>query len=178
MNADTMKLDQRGPTADRQVRTGGLMASTTAVTIHTNYTSASTESPTPRTETEADQMLRAAENILDRGCYLFGCPYGTKIGFRGSKGSLDALNNKHRAEALHCWTSGDPKKPANPAIRLDMSGLVVIDVDYGFEGLTDAQVIEEAASLGLPPTYTVRSGSAKGGEHFYYAGQRTVKECS
>jgi hypothetical protein len=59
-----------------------------------------------------------------------------------------------------------------------MSGLVVIDVDYGFEGLTDAQVIEKAASLGLPPTYTVRSGSAKGGAHFYYAGQRTVKECS
>jgi hypothetical protein len=134
-----------------------------------------TESPIG---TEAEQMLRAAESVLDRGWYLFGCPYKTKIGFKGSKGSLDALDNEHRAEALHRWTGGDPKKPANPAIRLDMSGLVVVDVDHGFEGLGDAQVIEKAASLGLPRTYTVRSGSVKGGAHFYYSGQRTVKECS
>jgi hypothetical protein len=169
------------------------MASTTAVTTvptHSNYSSAAspaaprrnsdnlTESPTPRTETEAEQMVRAAENVLDRGWYLFGCPYKTKIGFRGSNGSLDALNNEHRAEALHRWTGGDPKKPANPAIRLDMSGLVVVDVDHGFGGLSDAEVIEKAASLGLPGTYTVRSGGAKGGAHFYYAGKRTVKECS
>jgi Bifunctional DNA primase/polymerase, N-terminal len=168
------------------------MASTTAVTTvptHSNYSSAAslaaprrnsdnlTESPT-RTETEAEQMLRSAEHVLDRGWYLFGCPYKTKIGFRGSNGSLDALNNEHRAEALHRWTGGDPKKPANPAIRLDMSGLVVVDVDHGFGGLSDAQVIEKAAFLGLPGTYTVRSGSAKAGAHFYYAGKRTVKECS
>ncbi len=163
---------------------------TTAVTGHPNYNSAASptvaphntevliESPTPRTETEAEQMLRAAEKVLDRGWYLFGCPHKTKIGFRGSNGSLDALNNERRAEALHRWTKGDLKKPANPAIRLDVSGLVVVDVDYGFEGLTDAQVIAKAASLGLPATYTVRSGSAKGGAHFYYAGKRTVKECS
>src|ERR1017187_4847950 len=154
------------------------MAIATAVTIHPNYISAATESPTPQPETETDQMLRAAENVLDRGWYLFGCPYKTKIGFRGSRGSLDALDNQHRAEALHRWTGGDNKKPANPAVRLDMSDLVVVDVDFGFEGLSDAGVIEKAASLGLPPTYTVRSGSAKGGAHFYYAGKRTVKECS
>ena len=167
-------------------------AATTVVTTDPNYNSTSaasstapprnsdnlTESPTPRTKTEVEQMLRSAENVLDRGWYLFGCPYKTKIGFRGSRGSLDALDNQHRAEALHRWTGGDPKKPANPAVRLDMSDLVVVDVDFGFEGLSDAGVIEKAASLGLPPTYTVRSGRAKGGAHFYYAGKRTVKECS
>ncbi len=146
------------------------------VLINDLYTDDSTESPTRGTE--AEQLLRVAEKVLDRDWYLFGCPYKTKIGFRGSNGSLDALNNARRAEALHRWTKGDPRKPANPAIRLDMSGLVVVDVDYGFEGLSDAEVIAKAASLGLPRTYTVRSGSAKGGAHFYYAGKRTVKECS
>src|ERR1035437_2901064 len=133
----------------------GQRPSAASPTVAPHNTEALIESPTPQTETEAAQMLRAAEKVLDRGWLLFGCPYKTKIGFRGSNGSLDALNNERRAEALHRWTKGDLKKPANPAIRLDVSGLVVVDVDYGFEGLSDAEVIAKTASLGLPATYTV-----------------------
>jgi hypothetical protein len=130
------------------------------------------ELPPPETElTELDEMLRAARRVLERGWYVFGCAYKKKIPYRGTNGHNDALNSGNAAEALQIWTNPtNSKRPRNPAINLSKSGLVVVDVDYGFEDLTDSEVITKAESLGLPQTYTVRSGSTKGGAHFYYAG--------
>jgi hypothetical protein len=125
----------------------------------------------PPPQTELDEMLRAARRVLDHGWYVFGCAYKKKIPYRGTNGHSDALNSDNAAEALHIWTNpANSKQPRNPAINLSKSGLVVVDVDYGFEGLTDSEIITKGESLGLPPTYTVRSGSTKGGAHFYYAG--------
>jgi len=122
-------------------------------------------------------MLDAARHVLDHGWYLFACVHRDKKPFKGSHGSLDAVNCDNSAKALYRWINPlDPLKPANPAIRLDRSGLVAVDVDYGFQGLTDDEVLKKAEAAGLPPTYTVRSGGDKGGAHFIYSGKRTLTD--
>ena len=128
-------------------------------------------------ETTNQELLDAAKAVLDHGWYLFACVYRDKKPFKGSHGSRDALNRDSDIKVLFRWTHPlDPSKPANPAIALKKSGLVAVDVDFGFQGLTDEEVLNKAEAAGLPPTYTVRSGGAKGGAHFIYAGTRTLKD--
>lgn len=126
---------------------------------------------------QLQQMLDAARAVLDHGWYLFSCVHRDKKPFKGSHGSRDALNSSNDIRALHRWTHPlDPHKPANPAIALKKSGLVAVDVDFGFQGLTDEEVLRKAEASGLPPTYTVRSGGVKGGAHFIYSGKRTLPD--
>jgi hypothetical protein len=128
-------------------------------------------------EEQLQQMLDAARAVLDHGWYLFACVHCDKKPFKGSHGSRDALNSYNDIRALYRWTHPlDPLKPANPAIALKNSGLVAVDVDFGFQGLTDEEVLRKAEASGLPPTHTVRSGGAKGGAHFIYSGKRTLPD--
>jgi Bifunctional DNA primase/polymerase, N-terminal len=126
--------------------------------------------------TELEEMTLAAQHVLDKGWYLFGCVYASKSPYKRSHGHLDALN-RTSPDALRPWTHPtDPTKPRNPAVNLQRSNLVAVDVDFGFEGLTDEEVILKGESIGLPRTYTVRSGGAKEGAHFIYAGSRTLPD--
>ena len=135
-----------------------------------------------------DAMLQAAKNALELGAkndvniHIFAAPYKTKKAFKGSHGSLDAFgkfDSKGRDQtnlALSPWTGR--RHAANPCIRLDRSGLVGIDVDGGFEGLNDEQMIAKAEAHGLPRTYTVRTGRLNGGATFIYRGKRTLPDCT
>jgi hypothetical protein len=126
---------------------------------------------------ELDEMRTAAERVLTNGWYLFGCAYASKMPFKNSHGHQDALSGENRTEALRFWTNPqDSLTPRNPAIACKPSHLVVIDCDHGFEGLSDEQVLTKAESIGLPRTYTVRSGAARGGAHFYYSGARALPD--
>jgi hypothetical protein len=128
-------------------------------------------------ETTNQEMLQAARAVLDHGWYLFACVYRDKKPFKGSHGSRDALNRDNDIRALTRWTHPlNLLEPANPAIALNKSGLVGVDVDYGFQGLTDDEVLKKAEAAGLPATYTVRSGGDKGGAHFIYSGTRTLPD--
>lgn len=98
-----------------------------------------------------------------------------------ANGSCDAVgkytNGKDQTNfALSPWTGR--RHAANPCIRLDYSGLVAIDVDDGFEGLTDEQMIVKGEEHGLPRTYTVRTGRVNGGATFFYIGTRTLPDCT
>jgi bifunctional DNA primase/polymerase-like protein len=144
----------------------------------------------PRTlrQQHHDAMLQAAKNALELGVrnginiHIFGAPYKTKVGRIGTHGSKDALGKFNKSGkdqtglALAPWTG--KYLAANPCIRLDYSGLVAIDVDQGFEGLTDDQMIAKAEANGLPRTYTVRTGRANGGATFFYRGRRMLPDCS
>ena len=71
---------------------------------------------------ESEQMLRAAERVLDRGWFLFGCVNRDKKPFKGSHCSLHTLNNERGTEALHRWQGCDSTKPAmQPSILSDAS---------------------------------------------------------
>jgi hypothetical protein len=144
----------------------------------------------PRTlrQQHHDAMLQAAKDALELGVrngvniHIFGAPYKTKVGMKGSRGSRDAVgkfdkNGKDQTKtALAPWTG--KYLAANPCIRLDYSGLVAIDVDHGFDGLTDEEMVAKGEANGLPRTYTVRTGRANGGATFFYRGMRTLKDCS
>ncbi len=133
-----------------------------------------------------DAMLQAAKDALELGVrnnvniHIFGAPYKTKVGMKGTRGSRDAVgkfdkNGKDQTGlALAQWTG--KYLAANPCIRLDYSGLVAIDVDHGLEGLSDEQMIAKADVNGLPRTYTVRTGRANGGATFLYRGSRTLPD--
>jgi hypothetical protein len=133
-------------------------------------------------------MMQAATDALELGVrnhvniHIFGAPYKTKVGMKGTRGSRDAVGkfDKNGEDqtglALTPWTG--KYLAANPCIRLDYSGLVAIDVDQGFEGLSDEQMIAKAEANRLPRTYTVRTGRANGGATFFYRGMRTLKDCS
>src|SRR5439155_14321947 len=78
-------------------------------------------------------MLEAAKNALDLGVNnginikIFGAPYKTKVGRKGTRGSCDAVGkfddkgNDQTGLALSPWTG--KYLAANPCIRLDYSGL-------------------------------------------------------
>jgi hypothetical protein len=135
-----------------------------------------------------DAMLQAAKNTLELGVknginiHVFGAPYKSKVGMKGSRGSRDAIGkfdkngNDQTGLALAPWTG--KYLAANPCIRLDYSGLVAIDVDHGFEQLTDEEMIAKGEANGLPRTYTVRTGRANGGATFFYIGTRTLSDCA
>ncbi len=135
-----------------------------------------------------DAMLQAAKNALELGVknginiHVFGAPYKSKVGMKGSRGSRDAIGkfdkngNDQTGLALAPWTG--KYLAANPCIRLDYSGLVAIDVDHGFEQLTDEEMIAKGEANGLPRTYTVRTGRANGGATFFYIGTRTLSDCA
>src|SRR5713226_5577274 len=150
----------------------------------------SSTSAKPRTlrQQQHEAMLQAAKNALELGAknriniHIFGAPYKSKVGMKGSRGSLDAIGkfdkngNDQIGRALVPWTGR--YLAANPCIRLDYSGLVAIDVDHGFEGLNDEQMIAKAEAHGLPRTYTVRTGRLNGGATFIYRGKRTLPDCT
>jgi len=135
-----------------------------------------------------EALLQAAKNALELGAknginiHIFGAPYKSKVGMKGSRGSRDAIGkldkngNDQTGLALAPWTGR--YLAANPCIRLDFSGLVAIDVDHGFEGLTSEEMIAKGEANGLPRTYTVRTGRANGGATFFYIGRRTLPDCS
>lgn len=135
-----------------------------------------------------DAMLQAAKNTLELGVknginiHVFGTPYKSKVGMKGSRGSRDAIGkfdkngNDQTDLALAPWTGR--YLAANPCIRLDYTGLVAIDVDYGFEQLTDEEMIAKGEANGLPRTYTVRTGRANGGATFFYIGTRKLPDCT
>jgi len=117
---------------------------------------------------ELDSLRAAAQAALRKGWYVFGSPYKTKATFKGSHGSRDALND---SRALTRWDNGIP---ANPCIRLDRSGLTILDVDHGLTSMKHAEAWAEAN--GLPPTYIVSSGRQPFGCHFYFNGTRTLPD--
>jgi hypothetical protein len=100
--------------------------------------------------------------------FIFGAPYQSKASYTGSHGSLDALQG---SEALGIWKI---HPDANPCIRLDRSGLTVLDLDRGLH--TIDEVHAWASKHGLSTGYTVTSGRAGGGFHLYYQGVRTLPE--
>jgi len=161
-----------------------------------DYVAAATVEPTPVSPANPakqrilrqhhhDAMLQAAKDALELGVrngvniHIFGAPYKDKVGRRGTHGSCDAVGKFKSGKdqtglALAPWIG--KYLAANPCIRLDYSGLVAIDVDQGFEGLSDEQMIAKAEANGLPRTYTVRTGRANGGATFLYRGSRTLPD--
>jgi hypothetical protein len=117
---------------------------------------------------ECESLRAAAEAALRKGWYIFGSPYKTKATFAGSHGSKDALNDDR---ALLRWEQGTP---ANPCIRLDKSGLTVLDADHGLTSIEHAEAWSEAN--GIPATYIVSSGRQPFGCHFYFKGTRTLPD--
>lgn len=113
-------------------------------------------------------LTSTAQRVLDKGWYLFGTPYRSKKPFEGSHGSRDARND---AQAMDRWKT-NPE--ANPCIRLDWSGLTVLDADHGLKSLQHAEAW--AAANGLPATYIVTTGRIDGGFHFYFNGIRTLPD--
>ena len=125
-------------------------------------------------------MLEAAKAAFALGrkngvdIHIFGASFASKIPRKNTHGSKDALNWQSSV-ALSPWTDG---YPANPCIRLDRSGLVAIDVDHGFENLTDEQMIATGEANGLPRTNTIRTGRENGGATFFYRGTRMLPDCT
>jgi hypothetical protein len=117
---------------------------------------------------ECESLRAAAEAALRKGWYVFGSPYKTKATFAGSHGSKDALNDDR---ALLRWEQGTP---ANPCIRLDKSGLTVLDADQGLTSIEHAEAWAEAN--GILATYIVSSGRQPFGCHFYFRGTRTLPD--
>src|SRR5690348_801552 len=113
---------------------------------------------------EVAALRKAAQIALHKGWYVFPSPHRTKSAFAGTHGSLDAINSDNAPLALKKWDEG---VPANPCIRLDRSGLTVLDVDHGLHSFAEAQAW--AQRNGIPDTYIVSSGR---GYHFYFIGVR------
>ena len=119
-------------------------------------------------------LKRAAKNVLEQGCYLIPCHPNTKRAMYG-KDVYGALRNPYRPDdpcALNVWDS----IPANPAIALGKSRRVVLDIDSGFEGKTDEQILEWAQKHNLPETYVVITGRKEIGAHFYFESDRTIQD--
>jgi hypothetical protein len=113
-------------------------------------------------------VLSAAQQALDKGWHIFAAPPRTKKTYAGTHGSLDAVNT---TAALTRWKT-DPE--SNPCIRLDFSGLVVLDADHGLHSLEEA--VAWAEKNGIPQTYIVSTGRDGGGFHFYFFGTRTLPD--
>ena len=84
---------------------------------------------------------------------------------------LTGMTESQTTYALLPWTF--QHTPANPQIRLDMSGLTGVDIDHGLEGLSDDEILTLAERNGQPRTYTIRTGRATGGATFFYRGVRS-----
>jgi hypothetical protein len=69
------------------------------------------------------------------------------------------------------WKQGFP---ANPAVRLDKSGLTVIDIDAGAESLDD--VLAWMKRNDIPDTLIVASGRTTFGCHLYFSGTRVLPD--
>jgi hypothetical protein len=69
------------------------------------------------------------------------------------------------------WEQGTP---ANPCIRLDKSGMTVLDADHGLTSIEHAEAWAEANDL--PQTYIVSSGRHPFGCHFYFKGIRELPD--
>jgi hypothetical protein len=120
------------------------------------------------TTKEQQSLLAAATAALHRGWHIFGSPCKTKATYEGSHGSKDALNDDR---ALLRWRT---HPDSNPCVRLDRSGLTVLDADHGLTSLEHAE--GWAKANGIPETYIVRSGRLGGGFHFYFKGVRTLPD--
>jgi hypothetical protein len=134
--------------------------------------------PKPETENQREKkralplMLAAAQRALDRGFHIYPAPYKTKVAFSGSNGSLDALSKQFSERALRRWVVDE--EPANPCVRLDRSGLTVLDIDEGLHSVEEA--VAWAKRWNLPETYMVVSGRKTFGVHFYFVGVRTLPD--
>src|SRR5438445_29463 len=105
-------------------------------------------------------MVEAAKNALYLGVNnginikIFGAARQSKVPRKNTHGSKDALGkfdnkgNDQTGLALSPWTG--KYLAANPCIRLDYNGLVAIDVDHGFEGLSDEEMVAKGELNGLP----------------------------
>lgn len=100
-------------------------------------------------------LLEAARVALERGWYIFGVPARSKAPYSGTRGSKDADNSD---VALDRWKT---HPTSNPCVRLDKSGLTVLDIDRGLSSMDEAE--SWANRNGLPETYIVQSGRASGG---------------
>ena len=105
---------------------------------------------------------------VSRGWFVFGAPYRTKKTYFRSHGNKDA---KSGTTALTVW---ETRPDANPCIRLDWSGLTVLDIDHGLH--TIEEVRAWATRNNLSTGYIVASGRASGGFHLYYKGVRTLPD--
>jgi hypothetical protein len=114
------------------------------------------------------QLTEAAESAVRRGWHVFPCIYAGKKPFKGTRGSLDARPDDL---ALTKWKSGFP---ANPAVRLDKSGLTVLDIDSGAESVGD--VIAWMRRNDIPDTLIVASGRSPFGCHLYFSGVRELPD--
>jgi Bifunctional DNA primase/polymerase, N-terminal len=143
--------------------------------------------PRPLRQQHHAAMMQAAKDALELGVrndvniHIFGAAHKSKVPRKNTHGSKDAVgkfdkNGKDQTKTvLAPWTG--KYLAANPCIRLDYSGLVAIDVDHGFEGLTDEEMVGKGELNGLPRTYTVRTGRLNGGATFFYIGKRTLPDC-
>jgi hypothetical protein len=109
-------------------------------------------------------LREAAREALERGWYIFGVPANSKKPYQGTNGSKDARNDDL---ALTRW---ETHPDSNPCVRLDRSGLTVLDADHGLKSIEDAKAW--AARNGIPATYIVVSGRETFGCHFYFRGVR------
>lgn len=112
--------------------------------------------------------LTAAREALERGWYIFGVPAKSKTPYAGTHGSKDALNDDR---ALTCW---ETHPDSQGCVRLDYSGLTVLDIDHGLSSIEDARAW--ATRNGIPDTYIVVSGRESFGCHFYFHGTRTLPD--
>lgn len=123
-----------------------------------------TQSTTEATLRHVNPRLEAAREALERGWHIFGVPANSKKPYEGTHGSKDALNNDL---ALLRW---ETHPDSDPCVRLDWSGLTVLDADHGLTSIEDAKAW--ATRNGIPDTYIVVSGRATFGCHFYLKGVR------
>lgn len=115
-----------------------------------------------------EQLTDAAKSALNRGWHIFPCIYAGKIPFRNTHGSSDATTD---ASVLKTWESGHP---ANPAVRLDKSGLTVLDIDAGANDVSD--VLAWMKRHDIPDTLIVASGRSPFGCHIYFRGVRELPD--
>jgi hypothetical protein len=115
-----------------------------------------------------NQLTVAAETAVAKGWHIFPCIYEGKIPFKGTHGSRDARAHE---SILSKWRTG---QPANPAIRLDRSGLTVLDIDSGASSVED--VLSWMTRNNIPDTLIVASGRSPFGCHLYFQGVRTLPD--
>jgi hypothetical protein len=120
-------------------------------------------------------LMDAAQAALDKGWFVFPCrpsskePYKNPPGIESGKGG--SLLATQDSSVLDIWRRNEP---ANPCVRLDFSGLTVLDADHGLSSWEDAEAW--AKRNGIPETYTVSTGRSGGGYHFYFRGVRTLPD--
>jgi len=119
-----------------------------------------------RQRTEATHMLDIALSCVARGWYVFPCKPRTKEPFGAlvPNGALNASNDE--AQVRRWWTAAPD---ANVAIATGPSGLTVLDCDHGLDSF--AAFGKWSMEMGLPETYTVRTGRRDSyGVQRYYSG--------